>query len=208
MPNRPGHYRIDLSTLAGRTFSDIFGDEILKEDEARDKIWGFVFKHGCVKENPSDHDGDDLGWLMPIEIPVLSPDEEMRIRRQFDPLGKGSLTFDDMYDPFRVRVSFSTVGDVTLGEVFGGRLMAESDFMNAFSGFIKSRGLKDGTMTDAQLALLRAVPHRTCSRCQALVKRNYCRQCDEVFDEAHAAGCPLPNEPGPDGDNHRGHRTY
>jgi hypothetical protein len=39
-----------------------------------------------------------------------------------------------------------------------------------------------------------------CEKCGKMVKRNYCRQCDEFFFECD---CERPPE-----DTHKGHRTY
>lgn len=45
---------------------------------------------------------------------------------------------------------------------------------------------------------------RICTRCKKEIRKNYCRECDEFFEEGHGNDCPLAKLT----KEHCGHRTY
>jgi predicted amidophosphoribosyltransferase len=48
---------------------------------------------------------------------------------------------------------------------------------------------------------------RICNECGRRLSKNYCRQCDEFFNEGHASDCSQ-REQGMGNTDHAGHRTY
>ena len=57
-----------------------------------------------------------------------------------------------------------------------------------------------------QIEELRNAPPTTCTKCHQQVRKNYCRQCDEFFQQGHTDGCSYVRPGGLDA--HIGHRTY
>ena len=63
-------------------------------------------------------------------------------------------------------------------------------------------------LSDEDLARMRAEEPVECASCKAMVRKNYCRQCDEFFYAGHADECPQTDPDLVWGDDHKGHRTY
>lgn len=59
-------------------------------------------------------------------------------------------------------------------------------------------------LTPEQFAELKSIPTRECSCCANKVRKNYCRDCDEFFEEWHAHICAFYE----DEVRHARHRTY
>ena len=60
-------------------------------------------------------------------------------------------------------------------------------------------------LDDEQLTQMRQLPGEVCRVCKRLIRKNYCRQCDEFYWQGHATGCEVFDRF--DGE-HQGHRTY
>lgn len=59
--------------------------------------------------------------------------------------------------------------------------------------------------TEQQEAMFAQTPV-ICEDCDAVLRKNYCRQCDEFFRQGHAADCRQLS--GPCNDSHWQHRIY
>jgi hypothetical protein len=61
-------------------------------------------------------------------------------------------------------------------------------------------------LDDKQLAHMRSLPAQKCRQCRQETYTNYCRACDEFYDDGHTSNCPAVSAD--NHNDHRGHRTY
>ena len=50
-------------------------------------------------------------------------------------------------------------------------------------------------LNDEELEDMRNRPPRKCSECDQLLSQNYCRQCDEYYNEGHKSDCSRLTDP-------------
>lgn len=62
-------------------------------------------------------------------------------------------------------------------------------------------------LNDEDLKDMRNSPSRKCYECGENLFQNYCKQCDEYFDEGHKSNCSRLTDPS-FRNNHWNHRTY